>query len=76
MALPSFMKHLAVLERTGVVRSVKTGRVRKYELVPGALSPAEKWLAEQREQWESRSDRMAAFAEQIAQEATNVEPNE
>ena len=74
MALPSFMKHLAVLERSGVVRSRKTGRVRTCELVPAALSTAERWLADQREQWESRSDRMAALAEQIhQQESLHVE---
>lgn len=76
MALPSFMKHLAVLERSGVVRSRKAGRVRTCELVPRALSGAEAWLAEQREQWESRSDRMAAFAEQIHnEEFSHVEPS-
>ncbi len=71
MALPSFMKHLAVLERSGLVRSRKSGRVRTCELVPAALSGAEQWLAEQRQQWESRSDRMAAFAEQIHQQESS-----
>ena len=68
MALPSFMKHLAVLERSGVVRSTKSGRVRTCELRPKALSRAEQWIASQRAAWESRSDRMAAFAERLHQE--------
>jgi DNA-binding transcriptional ArsR family regulator len=68
MALPSFMKHLSVLERSGVVRSSKVGRVRTCELVPKALSPAERWMAEQRATWESRSDRMASFVEKLHQE--------
>jgi DNA-binding transcriptional ArsR family regulator len=68
MALPSFMKHLSVLERSGVVRSTKCGRVRTCELHPKALSRAERWIASQRAAWESRSDRMAAFAERLHQE--------
>ena len=68
MALPSFMKHLSVLERSGLVRSRKLGRVRTCELVPKSLSAAERWLAQQRAIWEARSDRMAAFVETLHQE--------
>jgi DNA-binding transcriptional ArsR family regulator len=64
MALPSFMKHLAVLERIGVIRSSKLGRVRTCELRPKALTGAEQWMAEQRAMWQARSDRMADFVEQ------------
>lgn len=65
MALPSFMKHLSVLERSGLVRSHKAGRVRTCELVPRTLSAAERWMAEQRATWEARTDRMATFTEQL-----------
>lgn len=68
MALPSFMKHVLVLERSGVIRSNKVGRVRTCELRPKALSQAEHWIAGQRAMWQARSDRMAAFAEQLHQE--------
>ncbi len=68
MALPSFMKHLAVLERSGLVRSSKAGRTRTVELQPKALSQAERWIADQRALWQARSDRMAAFAENLHQE--------
>jgi DNA-binding transcriptional ArsR family regulator len=68
MALPSFMKHLAVLERSGVIRSRKAGRVRTCELVPRTLTQAERWIAQQRATWEARSDRMAAFAERLHQQ--------
>lgn len=68
MALPSFMKHLGVLERSGVIRSTKIGRVRTCELVPRALTTAERWMTEQRATWEARSDRLAAFAEHLHQE--------
>jgi DNA-binding transcriptional ArsR family regulator len=68
MALPSFMKHLTVLERSGVIQSNKVGRVRTCEIRPKALSQAERWMSEQRAVWESRTDRMAAFAEALHQE--------
>ena len=73
MALPSFMKHLRVLERSGVIRSSKSGRVRTSELVPQRLSQAERWIAEQRAAWQARSERMAAFVETLHQESPDHE---
>jgi len=65
MALPSFMKHLGVLERSGLIRSQKQGRIRTCELEPATLLAAETWIAEQRAIWESRSDRLAAYVESL-----------
>lgn len=70
MALPSFMKHLSVLERSGVIRSRKDGRVRTCELVPRTLTQAERWIADQRALWEARSDRLAAFVEDLHPQET------
>ena len=61
MALPSFLQHLAVLERSGLVRSRKQGRVRTYMLESGALSEAVDWLAQQRSEWEQRLDQLDRF---------------
>ena len=75
MALPSFMKHLSVLERSGVIRSRKEGRVRTCELVPKTLSQAERWLAAQRATWEARTDRMVAFVEDLhRKESSRAKP--
>lgn len=63
MALPSFMKHLAVLERSGLVTTRKTGRKRTCELVGSRLAEAEHWLAAQRAQWEARADCLVEFVE-------------
>lgn len=65
MALPSFMKHLTVLERSGLIVSHKAGRIRTCELRPERLSEAEQWIAQQRAIWEARSDRMVQFVEQL-----------
>ena len=61
MALPSFTQHLSVLEKCGLVRSRKRGRVRTYYLVPGPLEKAESWLTEQRSLWEKRLDQLDSY---------------
>jgi DNA-binding transcriptional ArsR family regulator len=58
MALPSFAQHLDALERCGLVRSRKTGRVRTYRLAPRRLKQAEVWIARQRALWERRLDQL------------------
>lgn len=63
MGLPAFLKHVAVLERSGLVRSEKHGRVRICRLDAARLAAAEGWLAEQRAVWQGRADRLAAFVE-------------
>jgi DNA-binding transcriptional ArsR family regulator len=58
IALPSFMQHLEVLERCGLVRSKKVGRVRTYRLTPQPLKAAERWMGRQRVLWERRLDQL------------------
>ena len=66
MALPSFLKHIDTLERAGLVRSRKDGRVRVCTLHPEALAMAESWLDQQRSIWAGRLDRLADLAERIS----------
>ncbi|MGW0181826.1 ArsR/SmtB family transcription factor [Nocardia sp. NPDC003345] len=61
ITLPSFMKHLRVLEGSGLVRTVKTGRVRQCELDRERFALIDGWLAEQRRVWEDRTDRLEQF---------------
>ncbi|UXI66447.1 ArsR/SmtB family transcription factor [Tahibacter amnicola] len=61
MALPSFAQHMGMLERCGLVRSHKTGRIRTYHLVPRRLKAAEQWMSRQRALWEQRLDQLDAF---------------
>ena len=58
MALPSFMKHLNVLEEAGLIASKKQGRVRTCSFNPDKLEAAEKWFDEQRALWASRFDNL------------------
>ena len=61
MALPSFTQHLRMLEKFGLVRSKKTGRVRTYELAPRRLQAAEDWILDRRKLWERRLDQLDAY---------------
>ena len=61
MALPSFMKHIRLLEGSGLIRTAKQGRVRTCEIDRTQLAAAEDWLANQRAIWEGRADRLAQY---------------
>ena len=61
MALPSFLQHLDVLEKAGIVSSQKQGRVRTFRLVPGALAQVEAWAAERERASRQRFDRLEPF---------------
>jgi DNA-binding transcriptional ArsR family regulator len=66
MALPSFMKHIRVLEESGIVISRKTGRVRICELRPETLALAQDWLEKERRVWEARLNQLDEFVETLA----------
>jgi len=61
MALPSFMAHLDLLGRSGLVTSEKKGRVRTYQLIPTGLAPAEHWLDAQHRLWSTRLDQLDTY---------------
>lgn len=65
MKLPSFVQHLAVLEKSRLVKSRKRGRVRTYEIAPERFRAAEDWLTERRRLWESRLDRFDAYVKKL-----------
>jgi DNA-binding transcriptional ArsR family regulator len=68
MALPSFMKHIAMLETAGLIHTRKKGRVRYCEIDETRLAGVGSWLEEQRAIWESRTDRLERFVQEKQQE--------
>ncbi|MCC6581292.1 MAG: helix-turn-helix transcriptional regulator [Phycisphaeraceae bacterium] len=68
MALPSLMEHLAVLKKSGLIRSRKAGRVRTYELSPQPLQHAEQWLAAQRSHWEQRLNQLDQYLKDMKEQ--------
>lgn len=61
MALPSFMKHIHLLEGSGWIRTAKHGRVRTCEIEKTQFAVVEGWLSEQKAIWEGRTDRLEQF---------------
>ncbi len=70
MALPSFMQHLKMLEKGGLVISAKQGRVRTYQRVPEQMQAANHWLNQQMQVWEQRLNQLDSFLEQLSQAET------
>jgi DNA-binding transcriptional ArsR family regulator len=58
MALPSFVKHLSVLERSRLITSRKRGRVRTCSLQRENFAAAERWFDQLRAQWASRYENL------------------
>lgn len=65
MALPSFMKHVSVLERTGLIRSSKLGRIRTCVLQRQNLAAAERWFDEQRALWAGRYENLDKLLDKL-----------
>lgn len=65
MALPSFMKHIHLLEGSGLIRTRKQGRVRTCAIEKKQFAAIEAWLSEQRALWEGRTDRLEQFVAAI-----------
>ncbi len=68
MALPTIMRHLSVLEETGLVRSEKEGRTRICRVSPEPLAQAQGWIEEQRKIWEARLDRLDDYVTRLMKE--------
>lgn|GEM_PF-483473 len=63
MSLPAVSKHLRVLEKAGLLRRRRHGRVHEMELEAKPLQQAAQWVEEYRELWEGSFDRLAAYLE-------------
>ncbi|MGH8313669.1 MAG: ArsR/SmtB family transcription factor [Steroidobacterales bacterium] len=61
MSLAGFTKHLRVLERAGLVRRGKTGRVVQCTLEAEPMQSAASWLAHYQVFWTTRLDALATF---------------
>jgi len=56
MSLPGISKHLAVLERAGLITRWREGRVRRCRLERGPLADALQWIADYGRFWEQSFD--------------------
>jgi DNA-binding transcriptional ArsR family regulator len=65
ISLQAVSKHLKVLERAGLITRGRTAQLRPSRLQGEALGEAAGWLAEYREFWERRIDRLDAHLREI-----------
>jgi DNA-binding transcriptional ArsR family regulator len=65
MSLPAVSKHLTVLERAGLIRREKNGRVHRMKLRAEAMKDAAAWIAFYSKFWTEKLDALANYIEAI-----------
>ena len=60
------VKHLAVLDRAGLVEGVRQGREVRYRVRPERLEQTARWMAGLASQWDQRLDALKRLAEEEA----------
>ncbi len=63
MSRPAISKHIRVLEKAGLVRRTRDGRISRCELDAAPLKYAAEWVAEYRQYWESQLDLLQDYFE-------------
>jgi DNA-binding transcriptional ArsR family regulator len=63
MSLPAVSKHLRVLEKAGLLRRRRYGRVHEMRLDAEPLRQAAQWVEEYRKFWQGSLDRLAEYLE-------------
>src|SRR3984893_1597462 len=64
MSLPAVSKHLRVLERAGLIRRQRRGRVHQLKLEAKPMQNAQQWIEEYRRFWEQNLDRLEDYLKQ------------
>jgi DNA-binding transcriptional ArsR family regulator len=64
ITLAAVVQHLQILEKSGLVRTEKLGRVRTCRIETSGLSVAEQWIEDRRATWEKRLDRLGGVLEE------------
>ena len=67
MSLPAVSKHLRVLEKAGLLRRHRYGRVHEMRLQARPLKDAADWVKKYRKFWEGSLDRLANYLENTTQ---------
>jgi DNA-binding transcriptional ArsR family regulator len=69
MSLPAVSKHVRVLERAGLARVRRDGRVRRTTLVAAPMREASAWIERYRRFWEFQLDQLSAYLAATADSA-------
>ncbi len=69
MSLPAVSKHLRVLEKAGLLRRRRYGRVHEMQLEAKPLKQAAEWVEKYRKFWEGSLDRLAEYLEKTTKQS-------
>lgn len=61
MSFAAISKHLKVMEKARLIKKRKEGKKHMVSLAPGALRSADDYLAQYRQMWQSRYDKLDAL---------------
>lgn len=64
MTLTGVVQHLQILEKSGLIRSEKVGRVRTCRIAPTGFDLLERWVRDHRSLWESRFDELGRLLDE------------
>ena len=68
VSLPAISKQLRVLEKAGLLRQEKDGRVRRCKLDAGPMQEAAQWIAGYRRFWDQQLVSLADYLDQMQRE--------
>ena len=69
MSLPAVSKHLRVLEKAGLIRRRRYGRIHQLKLEAKPMKQAAQWVEEYRKFWEGSLDRLTDYLERTNKQA-------
>lgn len=75
ISLPAISKHLRVLERAGLVKRTKCGRVHRLGLIPEPLRDAAAWITFYQHFWAGQLDALGDYLHDLDDSSDPKEPN-
>jgi DNA-binding transcriptional ArsR family regulator len=65
MSLPAISKHVRVLEKAGLIRRQRQGRMHRLNLEAAPMKQAAQWIEEYRRFWEQSLDRLDEYLKEL-----------
>lgn len=72
VSLPAISKHLRVLERAGLLKQDREGRIRRCRLEAAPMKAAAEWIERYRRFWTQQLDALAEYFEQPDETQTDA----
>ena len=75
ISLAAVSKHVIVLEKAGLVKRRRRGRVHSLRLVAKPMQDEQAWISQYRQFWEGNLDRFEEYLNQLQKQETKNENN-